>query len=40
MPPTCVRRCSDLQHTHMVLIDTMGMSQRDRLVSEQVAMFG
>lgn len=31
---------SDLQHKHMVLIDTMGMSQRDRLVSEQVAMFG
>ena len=30
----------DLQHTHMVLIDTMGMSQRDRMVSEQVAMFG
>ena len=30
----------DLQHKHMVLIDTMGMSQRDRLVSEQVAMFG
>ncbi|HRF72775.1 MAG TPA: flagellar biosynthesis protein FlhF, partial [Accumulibacter sp.] len=30
----------DLRHTHMVLIDTMGMSQRDRLVSEQVAMFG
>lgn len=30
----------DLQHTHMVLIDTMGMSQRDRLVREQVAMFG
>ncbi len=30
---------SDLQHTHMVLIDTMGMSQRDRMVSEQVAMF-
>ncbi|WP_300317433.1 flagellar biosynthesis protein FlhF [Accumulibacter sp.] len=29
-----------LRHTHMVLIDTMGMSQRDRLVSEQVAMFG
>jgi flagellar biosynthesis protein FlhF len=22
----------DLQHTHMVLIDTMGMSQRDRMV--------
>ena len=30
----------DLQHKHMVLIDTMGMSQRDRLVGEQVAMFG
>lgn len=30
----------DLQHKHMVLIDTMGMSQRDRLVEEQVAMFG
>jgi flagellar biosynthesis protein FlhF len=31
---------NDLQHKHMVLIDTMGMSQRDRLVGEQVAMFG
>ncbi|MEF8703256.1 MAG: flagellar biosynthesis protein FlhF [Candidatus Accumulibacter sp. UW26] len=30
----------DLKHTHMVLIDTMGMSQRDRMVGEQVAMFG
>ncbi len=30
----------DLQHTHLVLIDTMGMSQRDRMVAEQVAMFG
>lgn len=30
----------DLQHKHMVLIDTMGMSQRDRLVGEQMAMFG
>lgn len=30
----------DLQHKHMVLIDTMGMSQRDRLVGEQIAMFG
>jgi len=29
----------DLRHTHMVLIDTMGMSQRDRMVGEQVAMF-
>ena len=30
----------ELSHKHMVLIDTMGMSQRDRLVGEQVAMFG
>ena len=30
----------DLQHKHMVLVDTMGMSQRDRMVSEQMAMFG
>ncbi|HPT51257.1 MAG TPA: flagellar biosynthesis protein FlhF [Accumulibacter sp.] len=30
----------DLQHTHMVLIDTMGMSQRDRMVGELVTMFG
>ncbi|SDI05617.1 flagellar biosynthesis protein FlhF [Propionivibrio dicarboxylicus] len=30
----------DLQHKHMVLIDTMGMSQRDSMVGEQVAMFG
>lgn len=30
----------DLQHKHMVLIDTMGMSQRDHKVEEQVAMFG
>ncbi len=29
----------DLQHKHMVLVDTMGMSQRDRMVGEQVAMF-
>ena len=29
----------DLQHKHMVLIDTMGMSQRDKLVADQVAMF-
>lgn len=29
----------DLQHKHMVLIDTMGMSQRDKQVGEQVAMF-
>lgn len=31
---------SDLQYKHMVLVDTMGMSQRDRMVGEQVAMFG
>ena len=30
---------TDLQHKHMVLIDTMGMSQRDSMVEEQVAMF-
>ena len=30
----------DLQHKHMVLVDTMGLSQRDRMVEEQVAMFG
>lgn len=30
----------DLQHKHMVLIDTIGMSQRDKMVDEQVAMFG
>lgn len=30
----------ELQHKHMVLVDTMGMSQRDQLVGEQVAMFG
>ena len=29
---------ADLQHKHMVLIDTMGMSQRDRMVVEQAAM--
>ena len=29
----------DLKHKHMVLIDTMGMSQRDRMVEEQVSMF-
>ncbi len=30
----------DLSHKHMVLIDTMGMSQRDKMVADQVAMFG
>ena len=30
----------DLKHKHMILVDTMGMSQRDRMVGEQVAMFG
>lgn len=31
---------NELRHKHMVLVDTMGMSQRDRLVGEQIAMFG
>lgn len=30
----------ELSHKHMVLIDTMGMSQRDRLVADQSAMLG
>ena len=29
----------DLQHKHMILIDTMGVGQRDRTVGEQTAMF-
>jgi flagellar biosynthesis protein FlhF len=29
-----------LRHKHMVLIDTIGMSQRDKMVEEQIAMFG
>lgn len=29
---------SELKHKHMVLIDTVGMSQRDQMVAEQVAM--
>ena len=29
---------SDLRDKHMVLIDTVGMSQRDRMVAEQAAM--
>jgi hypothetical protein len=28
----------DLRDKHMVLVDTVGMSQRDRAVSEQLAM--
>jgi flagellar biosynthesis protein FlhF len=32
------RTLADLSGKHMVLIDTIGMSQRDRLVSEQAAM--
>lgn len=31
---------ADLRGKHMVLIDTVGMSQKDRQVAEQVAMFG
>ncbi|MET3477340.1 flagellar biosynthesis protein FlhF [Variovorax atrisoli] len=30
----------DLREKHMVLIDTVGMSQRDRAVPEQIAMLG
>jgi flagellar biosynthesis protein FlhF len=30
---------SELRRKHMVLIDTVGMSQRDQMVAEQVAMF-
>ncbi|WP_228278022.1 hypothetical protein, partial [Acinetobacter nosocomialis] len=29
---------NDLREKHVVLIDTIGMSQRDRAVSEQMAM--
>ncbi|GKS68257.1 flagellar biosynthesis protein FlhF [Nitrosomonas sp. PY1] len=29
---------SELKHKHMILIDTVGMSQRDRMVTEQLAM--
>lgn len=32
------RTIADLQSRHMVLIDTVGMSQRDRRVSEQIAL--
>ncbi|GHU05028.1 hypothetical protein FACS1894158_06660 [Betaproteobacteria bacterium] len=31
---------ASLQHKHLVLIDTVGMSQRDKMVEEQMAMFG
>jgi len=29
---------AELSHKHMVLVDTMGMSQRDRMVTEQIGM--
>jgi len=45
LPVHVVRDGDDLRHTladlrdkHMVLIDTVGMSQRDRMVAEQAAM--
>ena len=45
MPVYSVRDAADLRQTlaglrnkHMVLIDTMGMSQRDKMVAEQSAM--
>ena len=31
---------AELTNKHMVLVDTMGMSQRDRMVGEQMEMFG
>jgi flagellar biosynthesis protein FlhF len=31
---------ASLQHKHLVLIDTIGMSQHDKMVEEQIAMFG
>ncbi|MDR3055313.1 MAG: flagellar biosynthesis protein FlhF [Zoogloeaceae bacterium] len=31
---------ASLRRMHIVLIDTIGMSQRDRMVEEQIAMFG
>lgn len=34
------RTLGDLSGKHMVLIDTIGMSQRDRLVAEQASMLG
>jgi flagellar biosynthesis protein FlhF len=47
VPVYLVKDAEDLQQTlmslarkHMVLIDTIGMSQRDRLVEEQIALFG
>ncbi|MDR2614054.1 MAG: flagellar biosynthesis protein FlhF [Candidatus Accumulibacter sp.] len=47
VPVYLVKDADDLQQTlaslarkHMVLIDTIGMSQRDRMVEEQIAMFG
>ncbi|MDR3300234.1 MAG: flagellar biosynthesis protein FlhF [Candidatus Accumulibacter sp.] len=47
VPVYLVRDAEDLQqtltnlaHKHMVLIDTIGMSQRDRMVEEQIAMLG
>ncbi|MDR2787783.1 MAG: flagellar biosynthesis protein FlhF [Candidatus Accumulibacter sp.] len=47
VPVYLVKDAEDLQQTllsltckHMVLIDTIGMSQRDRMVEEQIAMFG
>ncbi|ENO89499.1 flagellar biosynthesis protein FlhF, partial [Thauera linaloolentis] len=47
VPVFSVRDAADLRQTlaglrnkHMVLIDTMGMSQRDRMVAEQASMLG
>ena len=38
MPPICRQTLGELRNKHMVLIDTVGMSQRDRAVAEQAAM--
>ncbi|MBL8488430.1 MAG: flagellar biosynthesis protein FlhF, partial [Rhodocyclaceae bacterium] len=38
VPVHVVRDGADLRDKHMVLIDTVGMSQRDRMVAEQAAM--
>ena len=38
VPVYVVRDATDLRDKHMVLIDTMGMSQRDKMVAEQASM--
>ena len=38
MQPTCSYVLDDLRNKHLVLIDTVGMSQRDQMVAEQLAL--